>query len=265
MTAGDDSFVDKWLAAEPWHRLLAVFDNKPLHRSRQCLEALGHEFRQVALTASDPAVTVAKLGWWREEWRALAAGQPRHPLTQALVAAEHGDIDAAAGAQWVAAALALADVDADADTDSRHRRWQRFTQAQADASRAWLGEARAGDADLHALILLAERLPELADERDHGRLPLPLSALVSAGITRDRLYDDESTLAAMLSSYADELAARLAQVRATPVSPYRRAQAALAQRFLTQARAAPAAVWSGQRPPLGIRSAWSVWRAWRQG
>ncbi len=264
MSAGDDSFVAKWLAAEPWHRLLAVFDNGPQHRSRQWLEALGHELRQVVLTASDPAVTAAKLGWWREEWQALAAGQPRHPLTQALFATPHADIDAAAGAPWIAAAFALADGDADPDTASRQRRWQRFGQAQARAGSPWLGEPRAGDADLHALTLMAERLPELADERDHGRLPFPLSVLASAGITRDRLHDDEQAIAVMLSSYADELAVRMTQAVSLPASPYRRGQAALAQRLLTHARTAPAALWSGQRPPLRARSAWSVWRAWRR-
>ncbi len=265
MTAGHDSFVAKWLAAEPWHLLLAVFDTGPLHRPRQWLEALGHEFRQVALTASDPAVTAAKLGWWREEWRALTDGQPRHPLSQALFAATHTSIDAAAGAQWIAAAFALADIDADPDTDSRCQRWQRFTRAQAAASSAWLGEPREGDVDLHALNLLAERLPESADERDHGRLPLPLSALAGAGVTRDRLYEDEHRLTTMLSSYADELATRMVHAVSRPASPYRRGQAALAQRLLAHTRAAPAAVWSGQRPPLRVRSVWSVWRAWRRG
>ncbi len=264
MSGGEDSFVDKWLVAEPWHRLLAVFDNGPQRRSRQWLEALGYEFRQVALTASDPAVTAAKLGWWREEWRALAAGRPRHPLTLALHTAPHADIDLAAAGQWIAAAFTLADVDADPDTGSRHGRWQRFTQAQAGASRAWLGEPHAGDADVHALALLAERLPALSAEREHGRLPLPLSRLASAGITRHRLYDNADRLATMLSSYADELAMRIAQAIGTPASPYRRGQAALAQRLLAHTRAAPAAIWAGQRPPLRARAVWSVWRAWRR-
>lgn len=264
MSGGEDSFVDKWLVAEPWHRLLAVFDNGPARGPRSWLEALGYEFRQVALEASDPTVTAAKLGWWRDEWRALAAGQPRHPLTQALSAAGATGIDAAAGAQWIAAAFALADHDADVDTDHRLGRWRRFTQAQADAGSPWLGQPRRGDATLHALSLQVERLPALADERDHGRLPLPLAAMAAAGITRDRLYDDESALAAMLAVHAAELTVYLDQADTGESCAYRRGQAALARRLLARAKSAPAAVWSGQRPALGPRAAWVVWRAWRR-
>ncbi len=36
---------------------------------------------------SDPAVALARIGWWREEVARLYAGSPGHPVTQALLAA----------------------------------------------------------------------------------------------------------------------------------------------------------------------------------
>jgi phytoene synthase len=58
--------------------------------------AFCREVDDVVDEVGDPGVAATKLAWWRREVQAAWAGQPTHPVTQALLplAAEHG-IDAA--------------------------------------------------------------------------------------------------------------------------------------------------------------------------
>jgi phytoene synthase len=58
------------------------------------LFALESEWRSTVARPIDHGVAHLKLHWWREEIQRLAAGEPRHPLTQALAtAAPHaGDL-----------------------------------------------------------------------------------------------------------------------------------------------------------------------------
>lgn len=48
---------------------------------------LESELRSIVVSPKDHGVAHLKLQWWREEIRRLAAGTPRHPITQALAAA----------------------------------------------------------------------------------------------------------------------------------------------------------------------------------
>jgi phytoene synthase len=51
------------------------------------LFALESEWRSITATHIDHGVAHLKSRWWREEIQRLAAGKPRHPLTQALATA----------------------------------------------------------------------------------------------------------------------------------------------------------------------------------
>lgn len=68
-----------------WHALLYA-PGRCRDRVAAAL-ALEAELRDAAGGAVEHAVAHAKLGWWREETARLAAGEPRHPLTAALLAA----------------------------------------------------------------------------------------------------------------------------------------------------------------------------------
>ncbi|MBI3284937.1 MAG: presqualene diphosphate synthase HpnD [Burkholderiales bacterium] len=57
------------------------------HQRRRAITALYAFCREVddaVDDSSDDAVARAKLGWWRKELQAMLAGQPTHPVTQAL-------------------------------------------------------------------------------------------------------------------------------------------------------------------------------------
>ncbi len=255
--APHQAFVDKWLASEPWHRLLLVFEPSTTRTRRAALEGIGFELRQAALTRSDPRVVAVKLEWWLQEWTVLAEGAPRHPLTRALPPCRRESLPDL-GAAWVQATLGLASEDSEPDLDGLLARWQRFADAQAAVAACWL-PAPASPA-LHAFALAVEQLPQAAAELGRGRLPLPLSLLARHGGTRATLRDDPATAAAVIADHARAL------LSATPPVPpdaenYRRRQAALARLRLRTAIRDPQATWAGdlRLPPL--RALWSAWRA----
>ena len=61
----------------------------PLERRRAitAFYAFCREVDDVADECQEPAVAQAKLDWWRAEVERLYAGQPAHPVTQALLPA----------------------------------------------------------------------------------------------------------------------------------------------------------------------------------
>lgn len=265
-------FVSTWLAAEPWHRLPGAFEAPALRPVRPLLEAIGFQLRSAALDSSDSRVSAVKLPWWHEEMTLLGRGQPRHPLTRALADLPSREFDEEAGRHWVLAAAGLAADDSDADLAARLHRWQAYGQAQQQASAPWLPVAD-GDAQLHGLALLAERLPAMAHDQRRGRLPLPLMQLARHGLDRNSVAagSGSAAVSAAVADYAGELsaalAAALAQARRTgsPAagSGYRRGQARLAQMLARNVAREPGLAWSGRHRLPGPLAALSVWRVSR--
>jgi phytoene synthase len=260
----DDSahFVAKWLEAEPWHRLLLVFESQERCCARQLIEALGYELRHTALDSSDARVVAAKIGWWLEEWRLLAAGTPRHPLTIALAAIGTGPIAAQAGSAWIGAAARLADDVSDANAQARIERWQAYTQAQAQASMRWL-PAASDEARCHAAVLLMERIAHAQADLEQGRLPVPLDVMAGRSLTRMQLAQAGAETGPVWVDYADRLADTLRRSTLPDPGSYRRAQAALTDLRASWIRRHPQRAGRQREwlPPL--RSAFAVWRAFR--
>ncbi len=267
-----DGFIDTWLTAEPWHRLPGAFQTASRRPLQQLLEAVGFQLRTAALDSSDSRVSAVKLPWWHEEMTLLGRGQPRHPLTRALAALPGSDFDEEAGRQWVLAAARLATDDSDADLAARLVRWHGYGQAQQQASAPWLPIA-AGDAQLHGLALLAERLPAMAHDHRRGWLPLPLMQMARHGLDRSSVAGgaDNPAVLAAVADYAGELtqalAAALARARRkgsdAAGSGYRRGQARLAQMLARHIARQPRQAWSGQHRLPGPLAALSVWRVSR--
>lgn len=288
MATGSESFVDKWLVAEPWHRLLLVFEPSATRVARQLLESIGFELRSAALDSSDARVAGGKLAWWAEEWRLLAAGTPRHPLTVALRVLAVTPVDSGAGAAWANAALALASDDSDPDIDAWLARWRPFAAAQWRAAAAWLPAAEqpgslpaadsgrhvaetgathamaGGDtaAAAHAMSLACERLAWLRVDLQRGRLPLPLSILASHRLDRGGLDPAEPRAHAAIDDLAGQLRSRIAAARRhAGVDGYRRGQLALAQLRTERLQRHPADAWRGVTHLPPIRAVYAAWRA----
>src|ERR1700757_795522 len=77
-------------AAPPGSSVYYALRQAPLNRQPllTALYALRRELEETVKHTSDPTIGRARLIWWEQELAALAAGQPSHPVTQALAA--HG-------------------------------------------------------------------------------------------------------------------------------------------------------------------------------
>lgn len=255
-----EDFVGKWLAAEPWHRLLLVFEPSTQRPTRTALEGIGFELRQAALNSSDPRVAAAKLGWWAEEWAHVVDGSARHPLSRLLPAVPGSQL-VEHGRHWVAAASALASDDSPADLDDLLGRWHRFAAAQAALSSHWLPQPEtAASRQAHAVALLAEHLPGARSELERGRLPLPLSVLARHGLTRGLLRECDGSIPAAVADHAGQLLARSA-ASARDGDTYRFRQLGVARVLLGRAVRRPAEVWSGERRVPALKALWAAWRA----
>lgn len=83
MSTQAQAFLQRWRQQDAAFALATVYD-----RSGRLTPALGlyFELAEIHYRLSERRLAESKLGWWLEEAAALRAGQPRHPLTQALQA-----------------------------------------------------------------------------------------------------------------------------------------------------------------------------------
>lgn len=83
---GVSALVRQKLASAPLDfRLAVLFSPAASRDALTTLLAIYFEIREIIIECHDPGVAEVKLRWWEQEIDALYAGQPRHPLTQALL------------------------------------------------------------------------------------------------------------------------------------------------------------------------------------
>jgi phytoene synthase len=148
------------------------------------VEAFRGQLVSAPLLASDPVVTMAKLTWWGEELGRLAAGGPRHALTQALAPLVAADATLLPALDALVAGIAGGLHGAGhADDAERH--------AAFDAAHGALWEyvaRRCGAADTNAARHLGVRLEiayalrDLRRQVEAGSVPVPRDILTSAGV-----------------------------------------------------------------------------------
>lgn len=80
----DDYCQQKTVASGSSFYYSFLFLPPPRRQAITALYAFCREVDDVVDECSDPAMARAKLAWWRTEIGALYAGQPSHPVTQAL-------------------------------------------------------------------------------------------------------------------------------------------------------------------------------------
>jgi phytoene synthase len=256
-----------WLYAPPDERprLAALFD-------------IEHQMMASARPGMDHAVAHARLAWWQEECERLAAGQPRHPRTAALLRATRQAAGAAPDLSPLVDAvrwdLANAVPENRGEVERRCDNWARGLFRHLAPGPANSGVSRAGiSAWLEGAGRAVEELSMLTQVRRdaaRGRLRLPLDELAAQGVEPGGLS---------AADYPPQLVAHLA-------SRHRALRADLVRRLLDLDRAArpglrTALVWialaaSDSRraerslavPGAGSRLApladtWTAWRAAR--
>jgi hypothetical protein len=212
------SYLDKWLEAEPDARLLLLFVPQARAPETTALLVLLHELEATAV-GLDPQPARAKLAWWQEELRRWLGGAARHPITQGLgLHPEAPEIAAlpAAAAGWL-----------ELETVASHGQWVGAAQRQADAEgRALSGGAGGGFDPAPVLARALVRFPRLATD---PRGVLPLDVLAESRATRAEVA------AAPLGEPARRTLAALARrALATPVPSEPRPELVLARSWLAR-------------------------------
>lgn len=272
------SYVDKWLAAQPAQRLALVFVDPPSRDASAALAALEQEWTASALGIREVQVAASKLQWWAEELAGAAASGGRHPLVRAVwaaPAARRVPVE-----RWLApvlAALAQLDVGTPADFDAQLQQAEPFNAALGALETAWWFGADADAARAarmatlgHVLRILSwldrdamiERLP----------LPLPMARLARHALDRDGLRSDSPARRDAVRAQLADLAGawRQAWRLPGPLGPFRGLEARLGERLARRAATAadPLAVlragWASTGGPATVLRAWAAARAWRR-
>ncbi|KVE39595.1 presqualene diphosphate synthase HpnD [Burkholderia sp. TSV86] len=265
-------------AAPPGSSLYYGLRQAPLARQPlvAALFALRRELEQTVKEISDPAVGRAKLAWWQKELAALIAGQPSHPVSQAL-AAHHPDLSSNAAALQTLVAGYGMDLDQARYLDFANlgryadQTGGAFAQLVARASACRPGDAGWAPPLGHALTL-AQLVQDLGDDARHGRIYVPISELQRYGVTAadllNRRYSPAFTelMRFQTSRARDALHASLAAIPADERRAQRtlRALGALALAVLDEIERDGFQVLHQRIALTPIRKLWIAWRAARR-
>ncbi|MGN6086453.1 presqualene diphosphate synthase HpnD [Trinickia sp.] len=241
------------------------------------LFALRRELEETVKDTSDPTVGRTKLAWWQKETAALAAGQPSHPVSHALV--KHC-VDIEAEAPTLRTLVAGFEMDLDQarylDFPNLARYIERVGGAFAVAvARATARDTRHAEAWAPALgnaLMLAQFVQELGNDARHGRIYLPIDELQRYGVTAAEIVNRKyspafSELMRFQTTRAREaLQAALAAIPAAerPTQRTLRAQSAMALALLDEIERDNFQVLHQRIALTPIRKLWIAWRAARR-
>lgn len=241
------------------------------------LFALRRELEETVKDTSDPTVGRTKLAWWQKETAALAAGQPSHPVSHALI---RHCVDIEAEAPPLRTLVAGFEMDLDQarylDFPNLARYIERVGGAFAVAvARATARDARGAQAWAPALgnaLMLAQFVQELGNDARHGRIYLPIDELQRYGVTAAEIVNRKyspafSELMRFQTTRAREaLQAALAAIPAAerPTQRTLRAQSAMALALLDEIERDNFQVLHQRIALTPIRKLWIAWRAARR-
>lgn len=242
---GLQHFVSKWYAREPEMQFAEVFvpaSGKPMFH---VWGALLHELKHTLFELSDARVTEVKTAWWADEFLRLSNGQPRHPITQALL-----DIPA----PWLSLSKSLFSVIETAssrasNTGQAIANLLPFANAVIEIEDQVFDCRIATSEQLFAVHCLLQRLPEGLVAEDQARIPMHLMARHSVNAAQLANIGQNG----LLQDWATELSSVLGEKPAG--SLFRRARTRFDQARLANMMAAKALV-KVPAPKL-------LWHAWR--
>jgi phytoene synthase len=241
------------------------------------LFALRRELEETAKEMSDPTVGHTKLAWWQKELAALVAGQPSHPVTQALAAHHPSIADESDALRTLVGGYAM---------DLEQARYLDFANLQryiaqvgggfaaliARASAAKPAEPQPWANAVGHALMLAQFVQELGNDARHGRIYLPIDELqrynVTAADLMNRRYGPAFT--ELLQFQTRRAREALAAADAAIPAPERRAQRtlraqiALSQALLEEIERDGYQVLHQRIALTPIRNLWIAWRAARR-
>jgi phytoene synthase len=278
MEAGHDAFqsyVDKWLAAQPAQHLALAFVDPARHPGHVALAALEQEWLGAAYGIREPHVAATKLNWWAEELAGAAQSGGRHPLTQVLFDDERaGRIGSERWLAPVLAAMAQLEEGTAADFTAQLAAAAQLHGALAALETAWwFGDSASSErsARVAALAHLLHALRRLDEDAERDRLPLPMAALARHNLSRGQLRHAGAARNAAVRDQLGEIAAawRAASRLPGPLSVFRAIESREGERLAQHAMAAAEPLEALQRPrrsggPATTLTAWQAARRWRR-
>ncbi|WJF91406.1 squalene/phytoene synthase family protein [Paraburkholderia bonniea] len=238
------------------------------------LFALRKEFEETVKEMSDPAIGRTRFAWWQQEIAALAAGQPTHPVSQALAAhAEKNPLEYPA----LQALLAGYAMDLDQARYLDYPNLRRYLNSVGGAFAVLVARTTARDplqasqwaAPLGEALMLAQIIDELGRDARCGRIYIPVDEMqrfnvIAADLINGRYSDEFTSLMRFQTARARD-ALHLAQ-STVPAAERRwqgtlRAQVALALALLDEIERDGYQVLHQRVALTPIRKLWITWRA----
>ena len=269
------SYLDKWLAAQPAQRLAMPFIEAPAFAGHRALAALEQEWIDAVYGIRELQVAQMKLHWWAEELAGAPASGGRHPLTQALFASPAaGHVEPGLWLAPLEAAMAQLDAATPADFAEQRTRAAALHGALARLETCWWygADADPARAAAHAVVDHLLHATALLDaQREHERLALPMARLARHGLDRAALAADSAARRAAVHEQLAEIDALRDAARSLhgPLSLFRGLQMRENERLLRRVRhaAEPLARLKALRARAATGSvfrAWSAAREWRR-
>ena len=265
-----DSFVAKWIAAEPELGIAFNFLSPSQRRCQAAFACLVRELAHTCFAIRESDVAAAKLGWWHEELLRTHQGEPRHPLTQTL--ALHVDVsrvDPTLFDALIAAALLQRERDPASDFANQIASFEQFFLPLAGLETSLFGDRDAvGTARFASLSHALREVAGVTRVLESGHLALPLDALARHRLRRDQLGVDSPE---RRRAAAEQLHAIAAALDECATSQTRCSVITQASGIADRARARkasraddPIADLVRQLPKLSLATTWKIWRAARR-
>jgi phytoene synthase len=259
------SFERKWLDANPEQAAVLVFLSPDERPRASAFGTLIHELAQSAFVIREPQVAAAKLSWWEQELSSAAAGNPRHPISNALFAdSRTRAIDPALWRALIDGAIAQLDASFPADFGELRASLAPFYLPVA-AIETRLGGVEGSSADAIATLWICSHLLTAAQQTS---TLLPLDLLARHGASREEIGTPGAKRSAVLKDLIGTIGETLETHRriATQATLGRRVRSRVDAWLADRAVYAddPARYLSRHARSLRWRSVWWAWREARR-
>lgn len=262
------SFENKWIAQRREFGLALGFLSGVERTRESAFACLRFELEHATFTIAESSVATTKLHWWLEEFARLNAGEPRHPLTQALASCTASAIPLNLWQRAIHAALQSRESEPAATFDDLIAGYSHFQHALTAIESLLFPHIDTVESTRAQSLSRALRdIAALPEPLQTGRLPLPLDTLARHRLSRNDLTQPSPERTAALRDHLqsldrefDTLAARRPILTTSATAQL----SANSRRSHAASRASdPSTNLAIQLTRIPFATTWDIWRARR--
>ena len=239
------SFIDKWLDAQPQQHVALMFVDGRRYPGHLALAAFEQEMLDAAYARREPQAVMGKLNWWMAELTAAPTTGGQHPLTKVLF--DDDRALAIPNAVWLAparAAMAQLEQGTAADFPAQMAAARPLHGALATLETLWwYGAAASPERATQVAVLnhLLHALRRLQEDVDRDCLPLPMARLAQHGLGREQLRQPGMERAKAVKAQLHDLLQNWRELdrQPGPLSVFRAVESRHGRRLAKRAAAAP--------------------------